>query len=60
MGAWKLVSLSKERGNRLRVFGNVVPRRIVGPKNGKMSGGYRKLYNEKLLDLKAYYSPYIL
>jgi hypothetical protein len=33
----------------LRVFENRVLRRIFGPKRDEMTGGWRKLHNEKLL-----------
>jgi uncharacterized membrane protein len=37
--------------HRLRMFGNRVLRRIFGPKGDKVTGGWRKLHNEELLDL---------
>jgi hypothetical protein len=40
---------------RLRVFENVVLRRIFGPKRDEIRGKWRKLHNEELNDL--YYSP---
>jgi hypothetical protein len=49
---WSLI-LREE--HRLRVFGNRAPRRIFGPKNDEVTGGWRKLHNEKLRDL--YSSP---
>jgi hypothetical protein len=36
---------------RLRVFGNWVLRRIFGPKRDEITGVWRKLHNEELLDL---------
>jgi hypothetical protein len=36
---------------RLRVFENRVLRRIFGPKRDKVTGEWRKLYNEELNDL---------
>jgi hypothetical protein len=39
----------------LRVFENRVLRRIFGPKRDKVTGGWRKLYNEELHGL--YSSP---
>jgi hypothetical protein len=42
---------------RLRVFENKVLRRIFGPKRDEVTGGWRKLHNEKLHDL--YSSPRI-
>jgi hypothetical protein len=35
------------------VFENRVLRRILGPKRGKVTGGWRKIYNEELNDLFA-------
>jgi hypothetical protein len=35
----------------LRVFENRVLRRIFGPKRDEVTGEWRKLYNEELLDL---------
>jgi hypothetical protein len=37
------------------VFENKVLRRIFGPKRDEVTGGLRKLHNEKLRDL--YFSP---
>jgi hypothetical protein len=52
---WSLIS----RGyHRLRVFENRVPRSIFGPKRDKVTGGWRKLYNEELRNL--YSSPGII
>jgi len=39
---------------RLRVFENMVLRRIFGPKRDEVTGEWRKLHNEELNDL---YSP---
>ena len=39
---------------RLRVFENMVLRRIFGPKRDEVKGGWRKLHNE---ELKYFYSP---
>ena len=36
---------------RLRVFENRVLRRVFGPKRDKVTGEWRKLYNEELSDL---------
>jgi hypothetical protein len=37
--------------HRLRVFDNKVLRRIFGPKRDEVTGGWRKLHNEKLHNL---------
>jgi len=43
---------------RLRVFQNRVLRRIFGPNRDEVTGKWRKLHNEELIDL--YFSPSIL
>jgi hypothetical protein len=43
---------------KLRVLENMVPRRILGPKRDGVTGGWRKLHNEKLHNL--YSSPAII
>jgi hypothetical protein len=48
-------SLTLREEHRLRVFENMVLRRILGPKRDKVMGGWRKLDNEELHDL--YSSP---
>ena len=48
---WSL-TLRKER--RLRVFENMVLRRVFGPKRGEVTGEWRKLHNEELSDLCPY------
>jgi len=48
--------LREER--KLRVFENVVLRRIFGPRRDKVTGKWRKLHNEELNDL--YSSPNIV
>jgi hypothetical protein len=44
--------------HRLRVFENRVLRRLFGPKRDEVTGGWRKLHNEKLHGL--YSSPSIV
>jgi uncharacterized membrane protein len=44
--------------HRLRVFENMVLRRIFGPKRDEAIGDWRKLYNEELHNL--YSSPNII
>ena len=46
-----LLTLRDER--RLRVFENVVLRRIFGPKRDEVTGEWRKLHNEVLNDLNS-------
>ena len=52
--AWSL-TLRDER--KLRVFENMVLRRIFGPRRDEVTGEWRRLHNEELSDL---YSPNIL
>ena len=51
-----LWTLREER--KLRVFGNIVLRRIFGPRRDKVMGEGRRLHNEELNDL--YSSPNIV
>jgi hypothetical protein len=44
-------SLTLREEHRLRVFENRVLRRVFGPKRDKVTGEWRKLYNEELNDL---------
>ena len=52
---WSLI-LREER--KLRVFENMVLRRIFGPRRDEVTGEWRRLYNEELNDF--YSSPNIL
>jgi hypothetical protein len=51
----KLGSVTLREEHRLRVFENMVLRRIFGPKRDEVAGGWRKLLNEELHNL--YSSP---
>ena len=42
--------------HRLRVYENRVLRRIFGPKRGKVTRKWRKLYSEELLTIHVYYA----
>ena len=53
--AW-LLTLREER--KLRVFENMVLRRIFGPRRDEVTGKWRRLHNEELSDL--YSSPTIV
>ena len=46
--AWSL-TLREER--KLRVFENMVLRRIVGPRRDEVTGEWRRFHNEELSDL---------
>ena len=50
------LSLTLREERRLRVFENMVLRRIFGPKREMLTGEWRKLHTEELTDL---YSPHI-
>jgi hypothetical protein len=51
-GTW---SLTLREEHTLKVFEDRVLRKIFGPKRDQVSGGWRKLHNEKLHNL--YFSP---
>ena len=38
-----------ERGKEVRVFENMVLRRIFGPRRDEVTGEWRRLYNEELM-----------
>ena len=45
------LSLTFREESRLRVFQNRVLTRVFGPKRDEVTGGWRKLHNEELMDL---------
>jgi hypothetical protein len=47
-GTW---SLTLREEHRLRMFEDMVLRRIFGPKRDKVTGGWRKLHSEELHNL---------
>jgi len=51
-------SLTRQEERNVRVFENMVLRRIFGPRRGEVTGEWRRLHNEKLNDL--YSSPNIV
>ena len=50
---WETWSLALREERRLRVFENMVLRRVFGPNRDEVTGEWRKLYNEKLRDLHS-------
>ena len=52
------LSLTLREEGRLRMFENMVLRRIFGPRRDEVTGEWRRLHNEELNDL--YCSPYIV
>ena len=51
-------SLTLQEERKMRVFGNMVLRRIFGPRRDEVTGDWRRLHNEELNDL--YCSPNIV
>jgi hypothetical protein len=49
-------SLTLREEHRLKVFENRVLRRIFGPERDEVTGGWRKLHNEKLRGLYSSHS----
>jgi hypothetical protein len=45
------LSLTLREEHRLRVFENIMLKRIFGPKRDEVTGEWRKLHNEELHDL---------
>jgi len=52
---WSLILREKRK---VRVFENMVLRRIFGPRRDEVTGGWSRLHNEELSDL--YYTPKIV
>jgi hypothetical protein len=47
-------SLTLRQEHRLRMFENMVLRRVFGPKRDEVTGEWRKLHNEELRDFAKY------
>jgi hypothetical protein len=52
----KLCLSRKREEHRLRVFENVVLRRIIAPKKDDVTGEWTRFHNEEFLLLTKYYS----
>ena len=50
--------MTRQEERKLRVFENMVLRRIFGPRKDEVTGEWRRLHNEELNDL--YFSPNIV
>jgi hypothetical protein len=50
----KICSLTLREDHRLRVFENIVLKRIVGPRRDEVAGGWRNLRNGELSNLCSF------
>jgi hypothetical protein len=50
-GLYSVWSLTLREERKLRVFENMVLRRIFGPRRDEVTGEWRRLHNEELNDL---------